>query len=111
MHIREGDDSDVVATNNAFITLQASLGEEYREIVSPVDLNVLSGNEFLKKISLANTQLKIKLKSYYPSARPDLEKDPDGIPIAEIMFQDRNPVFIKKGEKIIHDHPNQSWPG
>ena len=33
MHIREGEGSDIVATNNAYITLQAILDEEYSEIV------------------------------------------------------------------------------
>src|SRR4030043_1103070 len=100
MHIREGHSSDVVETNNAFITLQASLGGENREIVSPVDVNSISGNAFNKKISLGSRQLKIKLKSYYPAASPDLEIDPEGNPIAEIVFEDRNPVFVRSGETV-----------
>ena len=103
MHIREGEDSDIVATNNAYITLQAILDEEYSEIVSPVNLSLLSGNDYNKKINLGTRQLRIELKSYYPSATPDLEADPGGIPIAEIMFKDRNPVFIGHGDKIYRD--------
>ena len=103
MHIREGKNSDIVATNDAYITLQAILGEEYSEIVSPVNLNLLSKNEYNKKINLGNRQLRIKLKSYYPSATPDLEADPNGIPIAEVMFKERNPVFIESGDKIYRD--------
>jgi cytochrome c-type biogenesis protein CcsB len=101
MHIREGDSSDIVATNNAYITLQASLGENYGEIITPVNLSLLSKNDFSKRINLGNKQLRIKLLTYYPSAYPDIEADPAGIPIAEFMFEDMNPVFLKYGE-ILH---------
>ena len=103
MHIREGHSSNIVETSNTYITLQASLGEEYAEIVSPVDLNSIDGNAFNRKISLGSRQLRIKLKSYYPAASPDLEIDPEGNPIAEIVFEDRNPVFVRSGETVHHN--------
>jgi cytochrome c-type biogenesis protein CcsB len=82
MHIREGDSSDIVETGTAYITLQASFGEEYVETVTPVNLDPVSGTDFKKKISLGNKKLAISLEDYYPSASPVLEADPEGMPVS-----------------------------
>lgn len=82
MHIREGLSSDIVKTGTAYITLQASYGEEYVETVTPVNLDPVSGADLRKKFSLGSKQLTISLEDYYPYTFPDPEADPDGTPVA-----------------------------
>jgi cytochrome c-type biogenesis protein CcsB len=98
MSIREGFSSNVINTSGTYLTVSANLGKKQETIIKPVNFSEPGINKFSKNFHYRKESLSIKLKQYIPSSEITIEPADDGIPIAEIVFQGWNPVFIRQGE-------------
>lgn len=98
MAIREGSSSNTISTSNSYLTVNTNIEGKQDIQVKPVYFGDLGRNSYRQHFGSGDHSVKIKLKEYFPSSELTIVPSDDGIPIAEIVFQGWNPVFIRQGE-------------
>lgn len=98
MAIREGEASDVITTSENYLTITTDIENNKEIFIKPVHFSEIGKNKFTKSFGDGNNTVEVELKDYISSAEMSIEADEGGEPIAEIVFQGWNPVFIKQGE-------------
>ncbi len=99
--IREGEESGAVLTDRTYIGVLAGMKDSAVKKDFPVFFSALGKNRFDETFDLDNKSYKLTCKSYIANAVPDIEPAPDGIPVAEIVYSDREgrkSIIISSGE-------------
>jgi cytochrome c-type biogenesis protein CcsB len=100
MSIQEGETSDKVLTEKTYIEVNSESGY----IILPVYFSALGKNNFRNHFRYHDQNYKLICKSFIANAIPDIMPDPDGKPLADIVFTDstgRKSLILAEGDKKI----------
>jgi cytochrome c-type biogenesis protein CcsB len=98
MTLREGEISNRVLTDKAYLDVDA--GNEH--LLFPVSFSALGKNRFNNHFKFKDQDYKLTCKSFIGNAAPDLSPDPNGKPMADIVYTDstgRKSIILSEGEK------------
>ncbi len=85
MHIREGESSDFIVSEETFIKISASDGNSKVEEVHEVKFSPYTANWFSEELTLNGKNIRVKNLQYMPSAAETVVADPNGEPIISLM--------------------------
>jgi cytochrome c-type biogenesis protein CcsB len=101
MHIREGESTDYIISEETFIKLTANDGNSIAEEEQQVMFSPYTANRFSEKLDLNGKAVRVKKKQYMPSASETIVADPAGEPIISLMAvgssMQRMSFNLKKG--------------
>lgn len=104
MHIREGETTNMIISEKAYLQVRGELGGQPFEFEKPLLLSKISGNSFEEEVVVGNRSLQIALKEYIPDARREIVEDPNGAPIVSLMVasgSDSSAVVLQEGEHYL----------
>jgi cytochrome c-type biogenesis protein CcsB len=121
MHIREGESTDYIISEETFIQLVVSDGDETVSKVREVMFSPYTSNRFSERIPVNGKTVHIKSLQYVPSAVETVVADPSGEPMISLMAvgsnMQRQAFNLKLGEQkavdntIIGFHAGDAQPG
>lgn len=85
MHIREGESSNFIVSEETFIKISASDGNSKVEEVHEVKFSPYTANRFSEAVHLNGKTIHVKNLQYMPSAAETVVADPNGEPIISLM--------------------------
>ena len=105
MHIREGEQSNVLRSSNSFVLFDARVeGKTYSSEQEKL-MSKISSNDFEMQLDIEGKPANIKYKRYVPNAEKTLLEDPNGIPMIDmtLLIEESRPsqILLKAGE--LHD--------
>lgn len=86
MHIREGAASDYLISEETYIALSVSDGNETLERIWPVRFSPYTANRFSEKISIKGKSVRLDDILYVPSAGETVVTDPTGKPVISLTL-------------------------
>ena len=96
--LMEGETSGKVLTDKAFLTVDA--GDQ--QMMFPVIFSALGRNGFSDHFKIKEQAYELKCKSFIINAVPEIVPDPNGKPMADIVYTDstgRKSLILTEGEK------------
>jgi hypothetical protein len=85
MHIREGQSSNFIVSEETFVKISASDGNSKAEGEYEVKFSPYTANRFSEEIHLNGKTIQVKNLQYMPSATETVVADPNGEPIVSLM--------------------------
>ncbi|MGC9354835.1 MAG: cytochrome c biogenesis protein ResB, partial [Mariniphaga sp.] len=85
MHIREGESSNFIVSEETYIKISASDGNSFTEEEYEVKFSPYTANRFSEKIELNGKTIQVENLQYMPSADETVVADPNGEPIISLM--------------------------
>lgn len=85
MHIREGESSNIIISDAAYVTVKASSGNEIIEKEKEVKFSPYTANRFSESIKIKGQNIHIKNLQFMPSATENIVIDPMGEPIVSFV--------------------------
>jgi cytochrome c-type biogenesis protein CcsB len=108
MHIREGESTDFIISEETFIQLVVTDGDETLSKYSEVKFSPYTSNRFSERIQVNGKTVHIKNLQYIPSAVETVVADPSGEPVISLMAvgsnMQRQSFNLKKGEQKFVDN-------
>ena len=98
--LREGETSNQILTDKASVRVQ--LNDEVREF--PAVFSAVGRNRLHKHLTMGGSELNLQAKQFITNAAPDLEYDPEGIPMALLVHNSpsgRISLPITQGDKAL----------
>lgn len=103
MHIREGESTDYIISEDTYIQLVVTDGEEVVKETRSVSFSAYTSNTFSESVSVNGKKVHIKNLQYVPSAVETIVDDPAGEPLISLMAvgpdMRRQMFSLKEGEK------------
>ncbi len=103
MHIREGESTDYIISEETFIQLVVNDGDETVSKVKEVKFSPYTSNRFSEKIQVNGKTVHVKNLQYIPSAVETIVADPSGEPVISLMAvgsnMQRQSFNLKQGEQ------------
>ncbi|WP_167608938.1 cytochrome c biogenesis protein CcsA [Maribellus sediminis] len=85
MHIRENESADFIVSDETFITVKVSDGNQSVEETTAVKFSPYTSNRFSKKLHLNGKTVHIENQLFMPSAAENVVVDPNGEPIVSLI--------------------------
>ena len=85
MHIREGESSNFIVSEETYIKISASDGNSFTEEEYEVKFSPYTANRFSEKTELNGKTIQVETLQYMPSAGETVVADPNGEPIISLM--------------------------
>lgn len=105
MHIREGETSNTIVSENTYILAEAKSDEKTQTLEEKVLFTPVTSNKFHEKLHIDGKTIDLKLDNYIPNAVEAIEQAPyEGEPIIEMVIagmNGRESVIMKSGDKKI----------
>ncbi len=102
MHIREGQSSDFIISEEAFVKITADDGNQKAEKEKPVKFSPYTANRFSEELTLNGKSVQVKNLQFMPSATETVVADPGGVPVISLLAvgsgQQRLDFNLKQGE-------------
>ncbi|WP_372946784.1 cytochrome c biogenesis protein CcsA [Mariniphaga sp.] len=103
MHIREGQSSNFIVSEETFIKIAATDGQMVAEQEHEVKFSAYTANRFSEEVQLNGKTIQVKNLQYMPSAAETVVADPNGEPIVSLMAvgegMQRTDFNLKNGER------------
>lgn len=103
MHIREGDQSNLILTNDTYLQFEIQqAGQTYR-IEEPVFFASLGKNKFAETYQIGNEIINIKLNQFIPNPTEQLTSGENGKSMIKVVLAGsggRQEHLIKKGDRV-----------
>ncbi len=106
MHIREGEESRVIASSKTYLKIKAVSGSEEITLERPLALSSLSRNRFTETFTVAGRQIVIRYADFIPHAEKVLVDDPQGetlVSLSATRGSSRERLFLHQGESVDMD--------
>lgn len=104
MHIREGQVSNTMLSDNTYIGLKVAKDGKHAQYESPVLFGAGANNDFSSQMTIDGKELDIDLVKYIQNAQKTLKESEDGKPAAMLMVaaegQQPQNIILQKGENI-----------
>jgi cytochrome c-type biogenesis protein CcsB len=103
MHIREGDQTNLIISNETYLQFEIKQGEQLYRFDEPVFFASLGKNRFKETYQIGNQVFKIELDDYIPNPVEQLTTDQKGRSMLKIVIAGmggREEHLIKKGDKV-----------
>eukprot|EP01022_Parablepharisma_sp_SALTPOND_P020351 TRINITY_DN36890_c0_g1_i1.p1 TRINITY_DN36890_c0_g1~~TRINITY_DN36890_c0_g1_i1.p1 ORF type:complete len:1153 (-),score=60.37 TRINITY_DN36890_c0_g1_i1:1028-4486(-) len=102
LHIREGESSNTMLSERAYVELKVQKDGTHYEFESPVLFSALGSNNFQSRLDLDGEELKISLENYIPSAVEELTPSSSGKSALSLVVarsgESPSRVLLKEGE-------------
>lgn len=102
MHIREGNSSNTMMSDNTYVDVKIVDGESSSSISNKVFMSVLTPGDYNETISINSKKYKFKSVKYIPNAQEVIiESDAEGEPYIVMVFSDgkgRQSYYLKYGQ-------------
>ncbi len=101
MHIREGERSNVIVSNEPYVTFNVHKDGKSYMFQEALYLSKRSANTFERTLAFDDNEIKVNLESYMGDARLEAVADPKGEPILNMMVTaggGGEQVSLKKGD-------------
>jgi len=85
MHIREGESSNFIVSEETFVKISAADGNSKAENEYEVKFSPYTANRFSEEIELNGKTIRVKNLQYMPSAAETVVADPNGEPVVSLM--------------------------
>jgi cytochrome c-type biogenesis protein CcsB len=85
MHIREGQSSNFIVSEETFVKISASDGNSKTEEEYEVKFSPYTANRFSQEVQLKGKTIQVKNLQYMPSAAETVVADPNGEPVVSVM--------------------------
>ncbi len=103
MHIREGQSTDFIISDETFVKITASDGNTIVEKESKVNFSPYTSNRFSENLTMNGKTINVKNLHYIPSALETVVADPNGEPVISLMVvgttKQRSDFNLKQGEQ------------
>lgn len=103
MHIREGESSDYIISEETYIQMVVNDGEETVEEIKEVRFSSYTANRFSERLNINGKTVHINNLQYIPSASETIVSDPSGVPVVSLTVLDegmnRMNLNLRAGEK------------
>ncbi|WP_372934652.1 cytochrome c biogenesis protein CcsA [Mariniphaga sediminis] len=103
MHIREGQSSDFIVSEETFIKIAAANGNAAVEESYEVKFSPYTANRFSEEVSINGHAVRVTNLQYMPSAAETVVADPGGEPLVALMVvnagMERTDFVLKNGDK------------
>ncbi|RIH66161.1 cytochrome C biogenesis protein [Mariniphaga sediminis] len=103
MHIREGQSSDFIVSEETFIKIAAANGNAAVEELYEVKFSPYTANRFSEEVSINGHAVRVTNLQYMPSAAETVVADPGGEPLVALMVvnagMERTDFVLKNGDK------------
>ncbi len=107
MHIREGESSSFIISDETYIQMAASSGEGTSTAAERVLFSPYTANRFSESMDLNGKSIHVKKLQYIPSASETVVADPNGVPVISVVMMgsnmQRSVVNLREGENKIVD--------
>ncbi len=105
MHIREGESTDYIISDETYIQMVVSNGEDTVSHTKQVLFSPYTSNRFSESLNVNGKTIHIRDLRYIPSAIETVVADPNGGPVVSVIFmgsnKNRTVVNLHEGEKKI----------
>ena len=105
MHIRENASSNILLSEQTFITIKATSGSETVVAEEPVMFSPYTANRFSKTLSMGGKHISVKNLGFVPSAEETLVADPSGSPLVSVIAvkngTERSDFILRTGDVIM----------
>ncbi len=85
MHIREGEQSDVIVSAEPYVTFTVVKGDKNYTFQEPLFLSKRSSNHFERELDVGGEKVAVKLEDYMGDARYEAVEDQNGKPYLNLM--------------------------
>ena len=102
MHIREGDTSNTILSDNTYLHFKISNSDSIYE-THKVLMSELAEKKISKSFELDGKEVEIAMVDFVPNAVESIGEDPNGVPMIELVVAGdggRKSVVIKEGETV-----------
>ncbi|MCB0686742.1 MAG: cytochrome c biogenesis protein CcsA [Saprospiraceae bacterium] len=103
MHIREGDETNLILSNDTYLQFEIKEGDQTYRIEEPVFFASLGKNKFNKSYQIGNDVIEVKLNEFIPNPVEQLTSGQNGQSIIKVVIAGsggREEHLIKKGDKV-----------
>jgi cytochrome c-type biogenesis protein CcsB len=104
VHIREGETSNVMASDHAYLSLSAFANGQTQTVEKNVGFSAFSDNYYKLKLESVEKKISVECMTIIPNAEQVLVDDPNGIPYVELIASsgegDRETYLIKNNEFV-----------
>ncbi|MCF6200667.1 MAG: cytochrome c biogenesis protein CcsA [Hydrogenimonas sp.] len=103
MHIREGETTNEIVSEQAFVQLEAIKGKRHLKYARPVLFSKIGDNSFKEDISFGDEDIVLEVLNYIPNALTKAVEDPNGKPIISMMVSvegEPQALTLEKGESF-----------
>ena len=103
MHIREGERSDTIVSNEPYVTFYVHKDGKSATYQEPLFLSKRSSNTFERTLDFDGSTIDVKLDGYMGDARLEAVNDPKGEPILNMMITaggGGEQISLKKGDSF-----------
>jgi cytochrome c-type biogenesis protein CcsB len=101
MHIREGNQSDLIITDHKYLSIEAKHGNNHFHYSKPVLFSAVSSKIFTKNFYANNQKITLKSIGYIPNATHSLVPSENGNPVLELITHaehGRKSIFMEPGD-------------
>lgn len=102
MHIREGETSNHLLSEETYVQIKATDGNQTAETEKEVKFSPYTANRFSENLSLGGKSIQVKNLLYVTSASEVITADPTGIPIVSLIAvgsgRQRYDFYLKDGD-------------
>ena len=101
MHIREGETSDKMLSDETYVVINITDGKEKQTIKKKVLFSTLTKNDFSKTINFKEKSLRITTKAFIPNATEVISYAEKGVPFAVIVAsygEGRQSYYLQQGK-------------
>ncbi|MCD4736966.1 MAG: cytochrome c biogenesis protein CcsA [Bacteroidales bacterium] len=103
MHIREGSSSDEILSEESYVSINISDGQNFKSLIKEVKFSGSTKNRFREKILINDKLVIVENIRFIPSATKRIVEDTNGIPLISLMAigqqKQRLEFILKKGEE------------
>ena len=109
MHIREGESSDYIISEETYIRMVINDGQETVEENKKVLFSPYTANKFSENITVNDKTVQVNLRQFIPSATETIVPDPEGVPVLSLLIivdnMQRLMLNLREGEiKNVEGH-------
>ena len=101
MHIREGESSNNILSDEVYFSAQMRVGHATAEADKPIYFSAFSRSYPKLKLNIANHSVLVECLEYIPNAKPSIADDPEGRPMIELVWSaggSRQSLILADGE-------------
>jgi cytochrome c-type biogenesis protein CcsB len=109
MHIREGETSDIMVSDNMMLDIVLQNGDESRHYTKKLYLSSMTPNDIRGSFDIAGEKIDIELTDYLPSASEKIVPDPkNGTTILDMKISGKDSAgkryLLSKGKDVDNGH-------
>jgi cytochrome c-type biogenesis protein CcsB len=101
MHIREGESSNTILSDDAYFSAKINAGNAVAETDKPIYFSAFNRTYPKLQLTASNKTATVECLEYIPHAKPNIVDDPDGRPMLELVWSaggGRQSLILASGE-------------